>query len=484
MTKIAHLPQIKSHLSRYPVFYLLLLSAIIRVGYVLLNYPLWWDSHVYIGIGKYIFSQGKLGIWESFRPLIHPFILGLFWKLGINPFIIGKILDIILSTIAIYLLYLVAKNIFDEKIALLSAAIFSLTPLFIIFSGLILTEPLAIVLGLLALLILLQTPHTFKLHQHPWHLLCAGFLLALSFLTKFPQGIWFGTIFLILTTKPEPLIQKIKTLLPLTLGFLLPLIPYLLLNYHLYHNPLEPFIQGSKIVETATWLYGSGISYYFIRLFLALPIYLFFWYYLYLFHTEQQWKTWQKNVLLCIPLLTLIYFLYVPRKETRYLVTVLPLFAIMSAYAITKIYNNLKKQTKPLITPHALITLCLIMILLPLPITLHFQHPPTFEKEINDIITQNQINGTILTSDPAFVSFLNQRIITLDGIEYAAKIYSQEKTHYQLLFINNCDLSCPPNDNLCAKKKQSLLIQITQENTLQYQQIFKDCTYSIYIPNK
>src|SRR3989338_4913484 len=70
---------------KHPLALILVFSLFIRLMYIALNYPLWWDSHIYISIGKYIFSSGEIGIWESFRPLLHPFLLGIFWKLGFNP---------------------------------------------------------------------------------------------------------------------------------------------------------------------------------------------------------------------------------------------------------------------------------------------------------------------------------------------------------------------------------------------------------------
>ena len=71
----------------YPLWWILGLSLIVRIIYLLINYPLWWDSYVYIGMGKYIFSGGKIGMWESFRPLIHPLILGVLWKLKLDVII-------------------------------------------------------------------------------------------------------------------------------------------------------------------------------------------------------------------------------------------------------------------------------------------------------------------------------------------------------------------------------------------------------------
>ena len=474
----------KSFLLKYPLIFILTFSALIRIGYLLLNYPLWWDSHVYIGIGKYIFSNGQLGIWESFRPLIWPVILGIIWKLHLNPFIIGKLLDLILSIIVIYLTYRIANTLFSKTIALWSAIICSLTPLFIIFTGLILTEPLAIALGLWGIYVIISTfnPENQSINRS-LRLFFAGLLLGLSFLTKFPQGIWFGSTFLILLFQKEQWKQKIKTILSHSSGFLLIVIPYLWLNYHIYGNPFQAFIEGSKIVETSTWLYGTGLTFYITEFFFTFPIYLFSGYALYVGYKEKIYHKSVKKLLFLIPLLTILYFLYVPRKETRYLVTILPFLAILSAYAIIHLYNTLKQHSKPLITPSAFIILTALLIILSLPDVLYIEQTPIFDKEIKTAIDQYNITGTILTSDPAFVSFLDHRIVTLDGIKYAPIVYQRQKKQYQLLFLNDCDLPCPPQNKTCTTMKQTFIQQIKTENTLIFQKTFKNCTYSLSIPD-
>src|SRR3989338_1546051 len=110
--------RVKAVVIEYPLFFILFFAFLVRVIYLFLNYPLWWDSHVYIGMGKYIFSGGQLGIWEVFRPILYPLLLGLFWKFGFNPIIFGKIMDLLLSLICIYLVYKIAKEVFNEKVAL------------------------------------------------------------------------------------------------------------------------------------------------------------------------------------------------------------------------------------------------------------------------------------------------------------------------------------------------------------------------------
>ena len=94
-----------AYCTKKPLLLVIGVTVLVRIFYLSLQYPLWWDSQVYVAMGKYIFSHGQLGFWESFRPLVHPLLLGALWKMGLNPILVGKGLDVLFSTIAVYLVY-------------------------------------------------------------------------------------------------------------------------------------------------------------------------------------------------------------------------------------------------------------------------------------------------------------------------------------------------------------------------------------------
>src|SRR3989344_870220 len=100
----------------------------------------WWDSSVYIGMGKHIYSSGNSGLWESSRPLVMPLILGLGWKLGIDPVLFGRTLSILFSAAAILMVYLIGLELFSKKTALLAAFFTAFSFNFLFFSPNILTE--------------------------------------------------------------------------------------------------------------------------------------------------------------------------------------------------------------------------------------------------------------------------------------------------------------------------------------------------------
>ena len=131
-----------------PLWLILAAAILLRLLYLALNYPLWWDSHVYLSMGKFLFSNGKMGMWEPFRPLVHPLLLGAIWKSGLNTIIIGKVLDLIFSLASVFLVYRITEKIYSPRAAIIAGMAFATAPLFFQFSGLILSEPLAILFGL------------------------------------------------------------------------------------------------------------------------------------------------------------------------------------------------------------------------------------------------------------------------------------------------------------------------------------------------
>src|SRR3989338_4217094 len=85
---------IKKHKLFLSIF---LLFAVLKIFSLFVAQDIWWDSSVYVGMGKYIYSLGEAGLWESSRPLIWPLILGFFWKLNLDYILFGKLFVIFFS---------------------------------------------------------------------------------------------------------------------------------------------------------------------------------------------------------------------------------------------------------------------------------------------------------------------------------------------------------------------------------------------------
>lgn len=463
----------KSLIEKHPLATLLLFSLGIRLIYFFIQPALWWDSFVYIGMGKFLFSGGEAGLFEMFRPLLHPFLLGIFWKAGFDLLVIGPILDIIFSLVVVMITYKIGTIIFDKETAFSAAAICSVTPFFLMHTGLILTEPLAMALSLGAVyLFILDRRYFFT-----------GLLAGLSFLAKFPQGIILPLLIAVLLLQKKSVWRRIKQALLLLTGFGAATLPYFFFNQSTLGNPFAPLQAGSWIVTTATWLYGSGVFYYFTHFFLIYPFFLFFWGYLYFFFrkmaVEEKIHDRPAFLLVLICLATIGYFLVVPRKEPRYLVVIVPYLALLSAAMAGSIYHWLRQQKKPALYPTSFIIACLVLVIAFIPGPLSFE-PPTYPDDLDQIFAQYPSALPIISSNPLPAAFTDNKIISLGNMEYAAAVYAQHQEEAGLLFLTDCDLICPPDDPSCPQQKEQLIQQIDPENLLLFDKTIKSCTTSMY----
>src|ERR1041385_3997390 len=120
-------------------------SFIAKVSLLFLPHELWWDSAVYLGIGKFIFSAGQAGLFEHIRPLLFPFILGIFWKLFPAPIITGLLFEILLSTLAAYLTFDLGKKFLGEKEGAIAGTLVAWSSILMVMSAQLYTEIPALV---------------------------------------------------------------------------------------------------------------------------------------------------------------------------------------------------------------------------------------------------------------------------------------------------------------------------------------------------
>jgi len=88
--------------------------------------------------------------YSSRQPLYTYALAGTFKLFGIN-YVSGRILPLTCSMLVGFLIFLIARLLFDEKVALLSAAIYWMLPLELMNSVIVKTEPLVTLLICLSL---------------------------------------------------------------------------------------------------------------------------------------------------------------------------------------------------------------------------------------------------------------------------------------------------------------------------------------------
>src|SRR3989338_10253027 len=226
-------------------FFLFILG--IKIAFFLFNGSagLWWDSSVYIGMSKYLYSGGESGLWEPSRPVLWPLILGLFWKFGFDYIFLGKLLSIFISTGSSIVVYLISAKYFSKKTAFLASLFFSFSPSIFLSDTLLLTEIISTFFLLLGIYFFLGQKN-----------FLSGLFLFISFMSRF-FPIFFALpiiliyVFRVLTKKN---LESCKAPLAFLIAFSLPVTPYLLSNIYFYNDALYPFSLQIFMTEDTGWI--------------------------------------------------------------------------------------------------------------------------------------------------------------------------------------------------------------------------------------
>ncbi len=435
------------------IIIVLVCSLLFRLAGYFYHLAVWWDSAVYIGMGKYIFSLGQIGLFENFRPIILPLMLGSAWKLGLNPIITGLVLALLFSLGAIYLCYLIGKELFGKKTAIVAAALLSFSPLFFVYNYRILSEIPSVFFALLGVYLFLK--------RKPFW---AGLFAGVSFLTRFPEGLIIVSLGLaiIFRQKKQLFSDIIKQGLVLGAGFLVAVAPYLVFNYIRYGNPILPLILGDIVIKEANaWMYPGTYLFYFTSLFkenclsiFAIAAIIF---------ALKQKKIRQLLPILFPLLLLFAYFTYLPHKELRFALIFLPYLHLLSAYGIISCIDIFKKKQFR--------TLCFVVLFVIFGAaaisnaqTVKFDEPRTMFEDFGDYVKQSRITGPVISTSPMLSAYIDNKVICLADWTYADAVYNESASQSNLLLIDSCDFPCSPKDKACWKLQDDFMKRVLKEN--------------------
>jgi hypothetical protein len=488
---------------RYPWLYnhreiliIMLIFIIIVSTYSYLGYrvPI-LDEGVYVGMGKSMFSNGISGFWERFRPLGMPFIAGIGWKLGFDPYLFSKMIAILFGAASILFVYLIAEKIFDKRVALIASILFSITPLFMYYSEYVLTE----------------IPSMFFILAGIYLILCdryfiAGLMGGLGFIFKFTQGIFLVAmaLFLIIslfkkhddykTKKDNKFINRFKNFLKkgilLFLGFLLAITPYIIYNYVMYHQytrtlydaTIEPIVsatifqnnvyQNLAVVTIGERIYGW--FYYLINMFanksFICLLYLFFFASVYLFFRERLYRYKEHLLLMLIFATYLIYFTSIPYKQERFVYFLIPIAAIYTSYALVEIHKwTIIKDKKTRKNTYVIIFIAIVssFALISIGIDASFytwKHStkPAYVTQYYEYFKDNNITGTIATGDMVLAIYTDDKLTNM--FELRADVEGKGSRNISSIF--HADYTYPCLDDACLADKKIFFDEIAQQYTL------------------
>lgn len=256
-----------------------------------------------------------------------------------------KIISVILSVLIIFPVYFLCKKFFDEKIALVGAALFAFDPRIILNSLLGITEPLFILLTASSLVIFLK---------YERKSIIFSFILA-SFATIVrSEGLFlFFALTILFFIKYRYSKEILKTYLPCVVIFLLILSP--IMNYKIEVSGHDGIFQraayGTNLILTNTSNEGTNDIFVGMELFakylgwVMIPNFIIFVPFgLIQFFKKRNKETNFIIVFLIVSSPPILYAYIVQALDTRYLYVLYPIFCLISLFAVKSYLSHLPKR--------------------------------------------------------------------------------------------------------------------------------------------
>jgi len=421
-----------------------------NLGYDLSNNPLdysvennGWSDFIPSG-GDNFYAWPKMG----FRAPLLPYLLSPFYPFNLGFLV--KFFIVFVGSLSTCLVYLLGEKMFNRKVALYSAILFLLIPLHIIYSAKILT---GVLFTFFVLLTFLSFWKGYE-ENNKKHKILFGVFLALALLSRY-TALWIMPIFLIYFLVRDKSLKfvKDKYLWYSILAFFATLIPWFIYGIFEYNNPIGAFIHGAK--ASAYW--GGLQSWHFFfdywwQMFSIIG-FVFVIALIYILYKKDFFK---KEIYLLLIWFT--FFLgmaiYMPHKEDRFILAIVPTIALISGYFIDKI----KKYKK-------LILIGIIIISL---FSISFQFYTTYNNSYTGTnkcflegnkFLQNQENALVVTDESAIVYYYTKQSTHFYPNPWSYEsLKSLVENHYSAKnnFIFFTDFDMPLNSVKHIKIKEDL----------------------------
>lgn len=201
--------------------------------------------------GVYPYYKGTPGVPTAFRPIGYPGTLALLYFIfgtGYNDFLAGKLLNVVLSILIMFLTYKLAKQFFNEKIALITLALYAFSPLAIAYNSIHCSE-------ILFSAILMLSIYLFFNKNNP---ILIGLLIGYLTLIR-PIGMFIPLIFafFMFIKKDLKLKNKIVYIASFAVAVGLVVAPWLIRNYVVFGEPVFS-TNGGYVIYVNNNDYATG----------------------------------------------------------------------------------------------------------------------------------------------------------------------------------------------------------------------------------
>ena len=423
------------------------------------------DESVYMLMGKHLYSLGKSGLWEAYRPPFLPVLLGLIWKTGLDLFVGGRVLFSLMSLLLIYLTYRLSRRVFGEDAALFSVVFLVFSPVFIAHADGFFTEIPSTIFGLLGVFLWLRN-----------RLFLCGVMCGVSFLTRFPQGLLFAGI--VCATILFHKNYRFRAILGLIAGFASVVSVYLVLNHIFYKDVFWPFVLQARVIK-AGWSPELKDAAYYVKIFIKKEN-IFIIFFLLGCVVSARNKSPGQALFCIIALAFTAYFHSIVNMLPRYFIAVMPYIFSVSGYGLSVMLEKALRRQLALLMLAA--GLGAVFLLQKTPY-LKWRPPAMSVGTIEKYIAAHakEFGGRIWLSDPSLIAHTD---LKADELMY---YFDCAKARYLManldkadwIFLRPLGLYCFPRDADCLVCKNDLLNKINENfiKTARWQEEYRSYIY-------
>ncbi|MBI2101957.1 glycosyltransferase family 39 protein [Candidatus Woesearchaeota archaeon] len=459
------------------------LSGNIRIGIIMLAFicanaiflgfykDVWWDSSVYIGMGKYIYSSGHSGLWEDYRMPLFPLVLGFGWLLDTDIVLYSRTVSLIFACLALFMTYKLGKELFSEETGLLASFFLAFSYTFFFFSGNILTEiPSAFFVMV-----------SFYLFFRQRYIL-SGLFAGISVMFRiFHSFVFIGILaaFVLREYNKKGFASKISSYLA---GLLCLIVPYLSFNFFMYGDVLRPFKIQTFFVHTTAWNLYRGWMFYPIGLakenfllaaLLIAPL---------LIHKNRKLTGHRIFALSASVILYILFYSFARHKEMRFMIAALPILYILLSILLFEIYKKMEFKKIAALIFIAMALAWIFITFSKISSAISYQQQRNDEALLFFQSKINEKNGTIWITSPTYALHSDKKI---DGLLY---YYSPKSlmefaagNDFDIAFANDCDIMCAPkeDDPYCEISHIKLYEKLGNHKKI-YSKRVNSCNYEIF----
>ncbi len=349
---------------------ILIFSFFIRMYYFFLTkgQAHWWDSLAYGSMAKeFIFhrwSENGFLLHEFIiRPPLLPFLWSILMRLNLSEFFSMFLLQIIPSFLSVVFIYLIGKQLFNKKIALISSFFMAVLWINLFYSVRMLTGVPSLTLILMSIYFFLKFDKKMEIKNFALSI----FFLSLAVLMRYPSGlVGFVYVLFLFSTKKFSFLKNKSFWIGGILG-IIPLISFFIRNILVYETlfpAVETYSKGAESLPSYAFYTLSNLIPHilqkFLLIFFILGLLIILFRIILSFGFYSKIRSLRSDLfvflLLLVPLLFFIFWL--KAAEDRYLFICLPSIIFLVSRGISYPYNLVKKYNKNI----AVVLLVLVLI--------------------------------------------------------------------------------------------------------------------------